>query len=685
MEFGSMIFNDAVMRQRLPHKAYESLKRTIEEGLPLDVSLANITAEAMKDWAMEHGATHYSHWFIPMTGSTAEKHDAFLSRDSEGDVIYKLSGDNLVKGESDASSFPSGGLRATFEARGYTTWDCTSPAFIKGSTLCIPTVFCSYTGEALDEKLPLLRSLEVLNSAAIRLYNLIGLNVKRVNVHVGVEQEYFLIDKDMYRKRPDLIYTKRTLIGRMPPKGQELSDHYFGNIKPRVRAFMKELDAELWKLGVPAKTEHNEVAPSQHELAQLFTVANIAADSNLLTMEIMHNIADKHNFVCLLHEKPFRGVNGSGKHNNWSLGTDAGIHLLDPGKEPENNLPFLITLAAVIRGVDKYGDLLRMVAATASNDHRLGAHEAPPAVLSVYLGDELTRILFGEEAKQEAVFKLNNSINTLPDFIRDNADRNRTSPLAFTINKFELRILGSSGSVALANTIFNTAVADSLNHFADKLENKPDLQSAALKVLRDEMKDHIRIVFNGDNYAAEWLEEAKKRGLPNIPDSVSAVSVLMEEKNVKLLTSLGIYTINELESRYSVMYEKYSKIINIEACALIEIVNTMVIPAVNRQTLEYASTLTKLNKMGNINTEYLDKIIVSITELSNKLCATLHTLETEVKSAATIEDDKSRAVFYRDKVFPAMEQVRNTTDALEGITDKNIWPLPGYGDLLFYV
>lgn len=691
--YGYNVFNDAVMREHLPKDTYKSLKRTIEESLPLDPSVAEVVANAMKDWAIKKGATHYTHWFQPMTGITAEKHDSFISPTPDGKVILEFSGKELIKGESDASSFPSGGLRATFEARGYTAWDCTSPAFIKDSTLCIPTVFFSYTGEVLDKKTPLLRSMEVLSKQALRILRLFGnTSVKKVITTVGAEQEYFLIDKDLYLKRKDLIYTGRTLFGSKPAKGQEMDDHYYANLKERVSTYMKDLDEELWKLGISAKTKHNEVAPAQHELAPVFTSANIATDHNQLTMETMKKVAWRHNLCCLLHEKPFAGLNGSGKHNNWSMSTDDGINLLNPGRTPHENAQFLVFLCAVIKAVDEYADLLRVSIASAGNDHRLGANEAPPAIISVYLGDELTSIL--EQIEEGNVQNTNNSkeviqigVTTLPVLPKDTTDRNRTSPFAFTGNKFEFRMLGSSDSIACCSYILNTAVADAISQIADRLEKADDFNKELNNVLKDIIKKHKRIIFNGNNYSEEWVEEAKRRGLPNIQSTVEAIPALIAEKNVKLFEKHKILSKTELESRYEILLENYTKTINIEALAMLEISNRQIIPAVIRFATRVADSINSIKATGiDADISAQTEILKEVSSLAASLKKRTSELEKTLSEAELQKGDSYKlASYYRNMVFAKMNELRAVADKLETIVDSDLWPMPTYGDLLYNI
>ncbi len=688
--FGSMVFNDSVMHDRLPKDIYRSLKKTIDEGKDLDIGVANVVASAMKDWAIENGATHYTHWFQPMTGITAEKHDSFISPQPDGTVIMEFSGKELIKGEPDASSFPSGGIRATFEARGYTAWDPTSPAFIKENTLCIPTSFVSYTGDVLDKKTPLLRSMEEVSRQAKRVLALFGQNdVKRVLSTVGPEQEYFIIDKDLYDQRKDLIYTGRTLFGAPTPKGQEMEDHYFGSIKPRIKSFMYDLNEELWKLGILAKTEHNEVAPAQHELAPVFTTANIATDHNQLTMEIMKKVAHKHGLACLLHEKPFDGVNGSGKHDNWSLSTDSGENLLEPGHDPYSNTKFLLFLVAVIKAVDDYQDLLRISVANAGNDHRLGANEAPPAIVSMFLGEELQNVLDAVEAGKpyhsEKDATLDTGVNVLPAFKKDNTDRNRTSPFAFTGNKFEFRMLGSTFSISEPNIILNTIVAESLSQFADILENASDFETAARKLIKDEYVAHKRIVFNGNGYSDEWVEEAEKRGLLNLKTTADAIPHYKDDKNVKLFTKHNIFSEVEVVSRTDILLEEYSKTINIEAITMLHIANKEIIPAV----VEYLNELCEsasLKKSINpaFSSECEEGLIADVSEKESEMYKAVGALKAALKNVPS-DDAQTNANYYRDVVIPAMADVRKPADELELLVGREYWPFPTYGDLLFSV
>ena len=688
--FGSLVFNDSTMKERLPKDIYKAFKKTIDEGKPLDLTIANAVANAMKDWAVEKGATHYTHWFQPMTGITAEKHDSFIS--PVGDkVIMEFSGKELIKGEPDASSFPSGGIRATFEARGYTAWDPTSYAFIKDGSLCIPTAFCSYTGEVLDKKTPLLRSMEAINTQALRILKLFGnTEAKRVITTVGPEQEYFLIDKEMYKKRKDLIYCGRTLFGARPPKGQELEDHYFGVIKPRVSAYMKELDEELWKLGILAKTKHNEVAPAQHELAPIFTTSNVATDHNQLTMEMMKKVADRHGLVCLLHEKPFAGVNGSGKHNNWSMSTDLGENLLEPGKKPSENKQFLLFLAAVIKGVDEYQDLLRISVASAGNDHRLGANEAPPAIISIFLGDELKDILdaieTGTEYHAQGRAIMDTKVAVLPNFYKDTTDRNRTSPFAFTGNKFEFRMAGSAENIGCPNEMLNTIVAEELEQFADVLEKADDFDKAVIDVIRKTYQEHKRIVFNGDNYSDEWLEEAERRGLYNLRSMPEAMPHYVAEKNLKLFKKHGIFTEAEVRARYEIQLENYSKIINIEALTTLDMAKKDIVPAVVKYLKLLADSASVMKSVDSeictcAETELLKKLSALLTDFTKKI----DVLDKAVVGAKDYTDVQELANYYRNSVFAAMQELRAVADEMESNMSAEYWPYPSYGKLLFSV
>ncbi len=685
--FGCLVFNDKVMNQRLPKDIYKQLKKTIAEGKSLTIEVANAVANAMKDWAVEHGVTHYTHWFQPMTNITAEKHDSFISPTNDGGVIMEFSGKELIKGEPDASSFPSGGLRSTFEARGYTAWDPTSYAFIKDGILCIPTAFCSYTGEALDKKTPLLRSMEAINTQALRILKLFGRDdAKKVTSTVGPEQEYFLVDKKMFEARTDLILTGRTLVGARTPKGQELEDHYFGVVKPRVVAYMKELDEELWKLGIYAKTKHNEVAPAQHELAPIYTSTNIATDHNQLTMEMMKKVATKHGLACLLHEKPFAGVNGSGKHNNWSISTDTGYNLLEPGKDPYENAQFLLFLSAVIKAVDEYQDLLRISVASAGNDHRLGANEAPPAIVSMFLGDELTGILAaieeGRNYSRRAKCEVEIGVHVLPKFSMDSTDRNRTSPFAFTGNKFEFRMPGSSFSIADINMILNTIIAEELCQFADELENAEDFQKSLKSIIIKTIKEHKRIIFNGNNYSEEWVKEAKKRGLLNLKSTVEALPYLTAEKNVKLFEKHGIFTETELHSREEILIENYSKIIHIESLTMTDILRKQILPAVMNNIKDLSASAASLKSLGiKFNYESLESL-VSLYQDCEKATGELEKVVFEAENLGT---GLEAAKYYKSSVIPAMEKVRLYADKLELKTGKKYWPFPTYEDLLFGV
>ena len=690
--FGSMVFDSRVMKARLSGEVYRSLKHTIQKGSRLDLSVANAVADAMKDWAVENGATHFTHWFQPLTGITAEKHDSFITPAPDGRVLMEFSGKELIRGEPDASSFPSGGLRATFEARGYTAWDPTSYAFIKGRTLYIPTAFCSYGGEALDKKTPLLRSMEALNRQALRVLKLFGSDeVRRVTPAVGSEQEYFLIDKALYEKRMDLRYTGRTLFGARPPKGQELDDHYFGSIKPRVAAFMEELDTELWKLGILAKTEHNEVAPAQHELAPIYTTVNLATDQNQLTMEMMQRVAAKHGMVCLLHEKPFAGVNGSGKHNNWSLSTDTGVNLLSPGETPHENAQFLLFLTAVIQAVDDYQGLLRASVATAGNDHRLGAHEAPPAVISIFLGDELTAVLEAIETDsayagaEKTRMKLGTDV--LPRFIRDTTDRNRTSPFAFTGNKFEFRMVGSSDSIACANIMLNAAVAQSLKCCADELERAEDFNTALHELLKRTIKAHKRIIFNGNGYDEAWIREAEEeRGLLNLRTTPDAIPELLKAKNVEMLTSLGVYTEAELRSRYEIMLENYCKSVCIEAQTMSDMARKQILPAVAHYTAIVArDAADKKAFTGEIGCGYEEKLVKRLAAVTEAIDARVDALDSVIARFRTIGDVTEGANFIRDEMLSRMTMLRSAADEAETLTAESAWPFPTYGDLMFSV
>lgn len=689
--FGSLVFNESVMKDRLPKDVYKALQNTIKEGKPIDLKIANVVANAMKDWAIEHGATHFTHWFQPMTGITAEKHDSFISPTDDGKVIMEFSGKELVKGEPDGSSFPSGGLRSTFEARGYTVWDPTSYAYIRNGTLCIPTAFCSYGGQVLDKKTPLLKSMEAINKSAVRLLHLLGeTDVKRVTTTVGPEQEYFLIDKEMYNKRIDLKFTGRTLFGAKPPKGQELDDHYFGAIKPRVVEYMKDLDEELWKLGVLAKTKHNEVAPAQHELAPIFTTTNVATDHNQLTMDVMKKTACKHGLMCLLHEKPFAGVNGSGKHNNWSISTDTGKNLLSPGKDPMNNKVFLTFFIAIIKAVHENQDLLRISVADAGNDHRLGGNEAPPAILSMFIGTDLEKVLHCIEEElpynEETLKSLEIDVDVLPSFKKDTTDRNRTSPFAFTGNKFEFRMLGSTANIACPNTILNTIVADSLDYISDYLEGKEDVDAALKEILKKILKEHKAIIFNGNNYAPEWVAEAEGRGLLNLKSSADALPHYTDEKNVKLFEKHGVYTRLELESRKEILLEKYAQTINIEAQTMLEMIKKDIIPAVCRYSKDLTeSALAKKSLSADIDTSLETDLVTKISSLSACLAKKTADLEKYVLEAKDIDDNEELAKFFHDTILSQMNEVRAIADELETLVGKDYWPFPTYTDLLFSV
>ena len=690
--FGCLVFDDRVMKAKLSTSVYRSLKRTIDEGRSLNNDVANAVAEAMKDWAVENGATHFTHWFQPLTGITAEKHDSFISPAPDGRVIMEFSGKELIKGEPDASSFPSGGLRATFEARGYTAWDPTSYAFIKDKTLCIPTAFCSYGGEALDKKTPLLRSMQALNKQAMRILKLFGNeDVKCVRTSVGPEQEYFLVDKEMYEQRKDLRFTGRTLFGAKPPKGQELDDHYFGVIKPRVAAYMADLNEELWKLGILAKTEHNEVAPAQHELAPIYSTTNIATDHNQITMEIMQKVAAKHGLVCLLHEKPFAGVNGSGKHNNWSMATDTGVNLLTPGETPYENAQFLLFLCAVIKAVDDYQDLLRLSVATAGNDHRLGANEAPPAVVSVFLGDELTEVLEAIESDtpysgaEKTVMKL--GVHVLPKFFRDTTDRNRTSPFAFTGNKFEFRMLGSANSIACTNIMLNVAVAESLKSYADRLEGAEDFETALHNLIKKTIKDHKRIIFNGNGYDDAWIKEAtEERGLLNLRTTPDALPTLLDKKNVEMLTAHKIFSEAEIESRYEITLENYCKTVNIEGLTMVDMARKEIIPAVEKYVSDIATAYSaKKNSVAGISVKYEEEMLKKLSVLVDEMDAAVKELELALVKYNTITDITEASEDIRDDVLPKMSVLRIACDEAETITAEEYWPFPTYGDLLFGV
>ena len=691
--YGSLVFNDKVMRSKLPKDMYKALKKTIESGTHLELDVANSVAVAMKEWATENGATHYTHWFQPMTNVTAEKHDSFISPTGDGQVIMDFSGKELVKGEPDASSFPSGGLRATFEARGYTAWDPTSPAFIKDGTLYIPTAFCSYSGEALDKKTPLLRSMQTLDKEATKLLHIIGnKDVKHVNTTVGPEQEYFLVDKELYKQRKDLVFCGRTLIGAPAPKGQEMEDHYFGALKPRVAAYMHDLDVELWKLGIPAKTKHNEVAPAQHELAPVFDTTNVAVDHNQLTMEVMKKVADKHGLVCLLHEKPFEGINGSGKHNNWSMITDTGINILDPGKTPAENTQFLIFLTAVIKAVDEYADVLRISVASAGNDHRLGANEAPPAVVSVFLGDELTEVLKSIEndeyfAGSRAV-QMDIGAKVLPHFVKDNTDRNRTSPFAFTGNKFEFRMLGSEASVANPNIILNTAVAECVHQFAEQLKNVPEdkMEDAIHELIKKTIIDHKRVIFNGNGYTDEWIEEATKRGLFNLKSTPDALPQWIADKNIELFTKYHIFTKEEIESRYEIWLESYSKILNIESNTMVEMVQKDFLPSVFAYIDKVAATaVAKKSVVSDVSTASEGKLIKELSQLADEISTGLETLKADTAKALATEDPLANAKAYQTVVLSDMDELRKSVDAAETLIPDALLPYPTYDKLLFSV
>ena len=689
--FGSLVFNESVMKEKLPKDVYKALQNTIKDGKPIDLNVANVVANAMKDWAIEHGATHFTHWFQPMTGITAEKHDSFISPTDDGKVIMEFSGKELVKGEPDGSSFPSGGLRSTFEARGYTVWDPTSYAYVRNGTLCIPTAFCSYGGQVLDKKTPLLKSMEAINKSAVRLLHLLGeTDVKRVTTTVGPEQEYFLIDKELYNKRIDLKFTGRTLFGAKPPKGQELDDHYFGAIKPRVVEYMKDLDEELWKLGVLAKTKHNEVAPAQHELAPIFTTTNVATDHNQLTMDVRKKVACRHGLMCLLHEKPFAGVNGSGKHNNWSISTDTGKNILNPGKDPINNKVFLTFLVAIIKAVHENQDLLRISVADAGNDHRLGGNEAPPAILSMFIGTDLEKVLQCIEEdlpyNEETLNSLAIDVDVLPSFKKDTTDRNRTSPFAFTGNKFEFRMLGSTTNIACPNTILNTIVAESLDYVSDYLEGKDDIDKALKEILKKILKEHKAIVFNGNNYAPEWVAEAESRGLLNLKSSADALPHYTDEKNIKLFEKHGVYTRLELESRKEILLEKYSQTINIEALTMLEMIKKDIIPAVCNYSKDLTeSALAKKNLSSDIDTSLETGLVSKISSLSGCLSKKTSDLEKALLDAKNYDDSEKLAKYYHDTILSQMNEVRAISDELETLVGKDYWPFPTYTDLLFSV
>ena len=685
--FGSMSFNDKVMRAKLPKSTYQELKLAISENQPLPLEVANVVANAMKDWAIEKGATHFTHWFQPLSGVTAEKHDSFISPIPDGGVIMEFSGKELIKGEPDASSFPSGGLRSTFEARGYTSWDPTSYAFIKDGTLCIPTAFCSYTGEALDGKTPLLRSMRAINSEAKRILKLFGApDSIEVNTTVGAEQEYFLVDKKYFDLRKDLLFTGRTLYGALPPKGQELEDHYFGTIKSRVSAYMKELDEELWKLGVLSKTKHNEVAPAQHELAPVYTTTNIAADHNQLTMEIMQKVAKRHGLVCLLHEKPFLGINGSGKHNNWSISTSDGTNLLNPGKSPADNAQFLLFLTAIIKGVDEYQELLRISVASAGNDHRLGANEAPPAIISIFLGDELTEILdaiekgYQIDKRKKVLMRI--GVDFMPPFAKDTTDRNRTSPFAFTGNKFEFRMPGSSASISAANTVLNTILASELGEFADELEAAEDFNAALSDIIKRTIKEHKRVIFNGNGYDKAWVDEAEKRGLLNLRSTPDALKYMLEKKNVALFEKYNVFTANEIKSRYEIHIENYCKILGIEAKTMLDMAKTQILPAVSEYTKRLLET-AQLKKQAGLPPEPESELAAELSDKSRAIFGGVKSLSVLAEKARNISDEQARAEYYHNSVIPAMESLRHAADSAERLTDSALWPMPGYTELLF--
>lgn len=694
--FGENVFNDSVMQERLPKKVYKRLKEVIEEGKDLDLETADVVAHEMKEWAIEKGATHYTHWFQPLTGVTAEKHDSFITAPmSNGKVLMSFSGKELIKGEPDASSFPSGGLRATFEARGYTAWDCTSPAFVRqdaaGATLCIPTAFCSYTGEALDQKTPLLRSMEAINKQALRLIRLFGNTTsKKITPSVGPEQEYFIVDREKYLQRKDLIFTGRTLFGAMPPKGQEMEDHYFGAIRERIASFMKDVNEELWKLGVTAKTQHNEVAPAQHELAPIYAPANIAVDHNQLIMESLKKVAGRHGLMCLLHEKPFAGVNGSGKHNNWSIITDDGINLLEPGKTPHENVQFLLILTSILKAVDKHAELLRESAADVGNDHRLGANEAPPAIISVYLGEQLQDVLSqlistGEATHSIAGQRLETGVKTLPDFMKDAADRNRTSPFAFTGNKFEFRMVGSQDSIAQSNVVLNTIVAEAFCEACDVMEKADDFDMAVHDLIKEYATEHQRIVFNGNGYTEEWVQEAKRRGLPNITSMVDAIPALNTEKSVRLFEKFKVFTKAELDSRVEIEYETYAKEMNIEAKAMIDIATKSIIPAVIRYTTVLAESITAVKAACSADVSAQTEILMEVSSLLADAKKALGKLQEVTENAVVMKEGREQAVYYRDAVKRAMDDLREPVDKLEMLVDKAMWPMPSYGDLIFEV
>lgn len=694
--FGENVFNDAVMQERLPKKVYKKLKEVIQEDREMDLETADVVAHEMKEWAIEKGATHYTHWFQPLTGVTAEKHDSFITAPMpNGKVLMSFSGKELIKGEPDASSFPSGGLRATFEARGYTAWDCTSPAFVRqdaaGATLCIPTAFCSYTVEALDQKTPLLRSMEAVNQQSLRLLRLFGNTTsKRVTPSVGAEQEYFLVDRQKYLKRKDLIFTGRTLFGAMPPKGQEMDDHYFGAIRERIAAYMKDVNKELWKLGVSAKTQHNEVAPAQHELAPIYAEANIAVDHNQLVMETLKKVAGRHGLRCLLHEKPFAGVNGSGKHNNWSLTTDDGINMLDPGKTPHENIQFLLVLTCILKAVDKHADLLRESAADAGNDHRLGANEAPPAIISIFLGEQLQDVMAqlistGEATRSLKGQVLQTGVKSLPDFMRDATDRNRTSPFAFTGNKFEFRMVGSNDSIAPPNVVLNAIVAEAFSDACDILEKAENFEEAVHDLIKEQASAHQRIVFNGNGYSDEWIAEAERRGLPNIKNMVDAVPALTTEKSIALFEKFNVFTEAELASRGEILYENYSKALNIEARTMIDMAGKQIIPAVIKYTTALANSINAVKAAGDVDISTQADLLKEVSDLLSETKSALVKLSDVTAQAGTMEEGRAQAVFFRDQVKTAMEALRTPVDKLEMIVDKDMWPMPSYGDLIFEV
>lgn len=694
--FGSNVFDDSVMKARLPKAVYKDLKKTIENGTELNPAIADVVANEMKEWAIEKGATHFTHWFQPMTGITAEKHDAFINPTGDGKVLLEFSGKELIKGEPDASSFPSGGLRATFEARGYTAWDCTSPAFIKetpnATILCIPTAFCSYKGEALDKKTPLLRSMQALDIQAVRVLRALGnKNVKKVDTSVGPEQEYFLVDKKKYLQRKDLIFTGRTLFGAMPPKGQELDDHYFGTIKERVAGFMKELNIELWKLGITAKTQHNEVAPAQHELAPIYASNNIATDHNQLIMETMKRVADRQGLVCLLHEKPFAGINGSGKHNNWSMVTDDGQNLLEPGKTPHENEQFLLFLAATIAAVDKHAALLRMSASTPGNDHRLGANEAPPAIISIFLGEQLEDVVkqlitVGEATSSKQGAPLTSGVHTLPAFEKDATDRNRTSPFAFTGNKFEFRMVGSTQSISDPNVVLNTIVADELAAIADELEKSENAKMTAHELVKKLLTKHRRVIFNGNGYSNEWVAEAEKRGLPNLRSMIDAIPALVTEESISMFEKHGVYTRDELESRAEILFEQYAKVINIEALSTLDIAKKQIVPAVIKYQTSLAESINTLKQAAAVDTSVQEELLAAVTKNLRELFTAIGALEGSETKASEMDDKvKEQARYYHDVVVEDMAKVRKPADELEMLVDKSAWPMPSYGDLIFEV